>query len=304
MLEPLSTSQQRGAFVYGVIEGTSVSNVGKSTSITAPKSTSQANTILAALANANLRPDDIQFLESHGTGTLLGDQIEIEGLRQAFSSRTEELMIGSVKTNFGHLDSAAGLLGVAKVVAMMMFRKIFPTMNIRSPHAGLKEGKVKLDLVESVRPWKSDRLLAGISSYGLNGTTSHVVIGSCNKSLQVQTDASRAEAEKIPLVIFALDTATLYNNIQQLTHLLELSLFKFSDVCFSSLERGSHTQHTIRLVIFANSAPAAIQTMKNFMQKRDVTSYDSNCCLLKKEDNWKSSSNFTEKMHAIMWELS
>ncbi|MBF0226604.1 MAG: SDR family NAD(P)-dependent oxidoreductase [Desulfobacterales bacterium] len=169
--------------IYGIIKGSAVNHGGNTLSITAPRVESQKDVILAAYEDAGINPDNVTYIEAHGTGTSLGDPIEVEALTQAFSKFTKHIQfckIGSVKTNIGHLEAAAGAAGVIKVLMMMKYGKIPKTLNIKTLNPMIPFDQSPFIVARSLNDWQPRKkklpLLAGVSSFGMGGVNSHVVI--------------------------------------------------------------------------------------------------------------------------------
>ncbi len=164
-----------------VIRGTAVNQDGRSGGLTVPNGPAQEAVIRAALADAGVEPADIDYVEAHGTGTSLGDPIEVRALSGALGrgrDRSNPLLIGSVKTNIGHLESAAGIAGVMKVVLSLQNERIPPHLHFTqpSPHIAWKDYPVSVE--PRGREWqRSARArIAGVSSFGFSGTNAHVII--------------------------------------------------------------------------------------------------------------------------------
>ena len=167
--------------IYGIVKSVASNSVGHGNGITAPSAISQRDVIQDALKNARVQPSEVTFIEGHGTGTKLGDRIELSALRSVFKDTrdpTAELSIGSVKSVFGHLDSAAGILGVFKTLASLGSKKIPPTIHFKTPHAELVNSGLNVP-AETVY-WHPNKMtgsrIAGVSSFGSTGTNCHVVI--------------------------------------------------------------------------------------------------------------------------------
>lgn len=194
LLKPLRRALKDRDHIYGVIRGSSVNHGGRAHSLTAPNPNAQADLLVRAYHQANLSPDRIGYIETHGTGTSLGDPIEINSLKKAFHQLYEEAgipdtgkkhcLLGAVKTQIGHLEAAAGIAGVIKVLLALKhkqipgnahFRKLNPYINLEgSPFAiaeGLTEWEAVTDSEGNVLP-----RVAGISSFGFGGVNAHVVI--------------------------------------------------------------------------------------------------------------------------------
>lgn len=137
ILKPLSNAVKDGDHIYAVIKGSAINQDGNSIGITAPNAVAQTNVICSAWENAAINPEAIGYIEAHGTGTKLGDPIEIEGIRNAFNKYTQKKQfcaIGSVKSNIGHLDSCAGIVGLIKAVLALQHREIPPTLHFEYPN--------------------------------------------------------------------------------------------------------------------------------------------------------------------------
>ncbi len=180
-MEPLSKALKEKKPVYGVLKSIAFNSVGHGNGITAPTATSQQKVIQEALNAAKVKPSDITFLECHGTGTVLGDRIEISALVSVFNDHEPHkfgrLPIGSIKSVFGHLDSAVGLLGLFKVLASLMTKQIAPTAHFKAPHPELVDSL--LYVPSKTLPWEaseSSTRIAGVSSFGLTGTNCHVIV--------------------------------------------------------------------------------------------------------------------------------
>jgi len=169
--------------IYAVIKGFAINNDGKNkVCFTAPSSSGQAKVIRDALDMAGVNPESIGYIETHGTGTLLGDPIEIEGLKLAFNTagfrKKHYCALGSVKTNIGHLDAAAGIAGFIKTVLSLHHRFIPPSLNFKTPNPQIDFENSPFYVNTTLKTWESNEypLRAGVSSFGLGGTNVHVVM--------------------------------------------------------------------------------------------------------------------------------
>ncbi|MFT2016600.1 SDR family NAD(P)-dependent oxidoreductase [Streptomyces sp. 796.1] len=179
-LRRLEDALADGDRVYAVIRGWAVTNDGADkVGFTAPGVRGQAAVMAEALASAGLEPADIDYVEAHGTGTGLGDAIEISALQHVFDvPGVTRCAIGSVKTNLGHLDRAAGVTGLIKTALALQHEEIPPTLNFDRPNPQLLRSADRLEVVSELRPWpRGERTRrAGVSAFGMGGTNAHVVL--------------------------------------------------------------------------------------------------------------------------------
>ena len=188
LIKPLAKAIEDRDQVYGVIKSALVNHGGRTSSYTVPNPKAQGALIAAALRKAGVEPDSIGYIEAHGTGTELGDPVEISGLDHAFASARAgvgSVPIGSIKTNIGHLEAAAGLAGVSKVLLQLKHRQLAPSLHAEAlnPHIDFSSSPFRVQ--RTLEPWEPKRLdgralplRAGISSFGAGGANAHVVIES------------------------------------------------------------------------------------------------------------------------------
>jgi acyl transferase domain-containing protein len=180
VLKPLENAIADGDTIYAVVKGSAINNDGyQKVGFTAPGTKGQAAVIRAALRAAEVEPESISYIEAHGTGTTLGDPIEIEALTQAFNTnKTGFCKIGSLKSNIGHLDAAAGVAGFIKTVLALKYRMIPPSLNFESPNPEIDFANTPFCVNTTLTKWKNDKypLRAGVSSFGLGGSNAHVIL--------------------------------------------------------------------------------------------------------------------------------
>ncbi|HEX2076985.1 MAG TPA: beta-ketoacyl synthase N-terminal-like domain-containing protein [Longimicrobium sp.] len=182
VLKRLADALRDGDPVHAVITGSAINNDGSArVAFSAPGVEGQASVITEALAAADVDPDTIQYVEGHGSGTDLGDTIEIAALTRAFRAHTDRVgfcTVGSVKTNLGHLDSAAGVAGLIKTVLAMEHGEIPPTVHFQAPNPKLAIDGSPFVVRGELRPWTTDGgpRRAGVSSFGIGGTNAHVIL--------------------------------------------------------------------------------------------------------------------------------
>lgn len=193
VLKRLSDAQADGNRIIAVIHGSAVNQDGASNGITAPNSFAQERVIKSALKRANLAPSDIQYVEAHGTGTLLGDPVEARALGRLLGGapgRSSPLLVGSVKTNIGHLEAAAGIAGLIKLALSIEAGALPPSLHFsnRNPHIDFESANVQV--VDSYRDWpEATHRYGGVSSFGFGGTNAHVVVGAAPEPQPQKTEA-------------------------------------------------------------------------------------------------------------------
>ncbi len=198
LLKPLSAALRDGDHVHAVIKGSALNNDGAlKVGYMAPSPEGQAAVIADALAYAHIHPETISYVETHGTGTPLGDPIEIEGLTHAYrtqgAQRNHYCAIGSVKTNIGHLDTASGVAGVIKTVLALQHQQLPPSLHFSQPNPAIHFADSPFFVNTSLTPWHSDHMprRAGVSSFGIGGTNAHVILEEA--PILAHTDASRPQ---------------------------------------------------------------------------------------------------------------
>jgi natural product biosynthesis luciferase-like monooxygenase protein/amino acid adenylation domain-containing protein len=180
LLKPLSRALEDHDHIYSVIKGSAINHGGQANGLTAPNPRAQADLIAHALEAAGVSAESISYVEAHGTGTSLGDPIEIEGLTQAFrryTDRNQFCAIGSVKTNIGHLEPAAGISGLVKVILSMQHRQLPPSLHFERPNPIIPFVESPFKVNTELREWISEGpRRAGVSSFGMGGANAHLVL--------------------------------------------------------------------------------------------------------------------------------
>lgn len=165
--------------ILAVIKGSAVNHDGKSSGLTVPNGLAQEKVIKQALANARIFPYQVDYIEAHGSGTLIGDPQEVQSLSSVFSTdRENKLTIGSVKSNIGHLEAAAGIAGLIKTILALKHKKIPENLNFRIPNRHIPWDKIQITVANRLTDWNVNGKprTAGVSSFGLSGTNVHVIL--------------------------------------------------------------------------------------------------------------------------------
>lgn len=202
VLKRLSDALTDGDRILAVIKGTAANQDGASSGLTAPNGPSQEAVIREALAKAGVKPAEVSYVETHGTGTSLGDPIEVQALGAVLSEGRQKehpLMIGSVKTNIGHLEAAAGITGLIKAVLALQYRQIPPHLHLQKLSPFIPWEKFPVVVPTELTPWPAEApLVAGVSSFGFSGTNVHIVLAAAPSPEPAALEVDR------PLHLFTL----------------------------------------------------------------------------------------------------
>lgn len=216
VLKRLSEAQRDGNHIYGIIRGSALNHGGKTSGYSVPNPRAQSSVIHQALVDGKIDPRHISYLEAHGTGTKLGDPIEIAALTQAFERSTSDkgfCRIGSAKSNIGHCESAAGIAGLTKVLMQMRYRKIVPSLHssVLNPHIDFESTPfvVNQDLCDWPRPHINGNevpRIAGISSFGAGGSNSHLIVEEYVDEKSEQLPLARLDLNREVLLLLSART--------------------------------------------------------------------------------------------------
>ncbi|MCH2224503.1 MAG: amino acid adenylation domain-containing protein [Crocinitomicaceae bacterium] len=200
VLKRLSEALRDGDRIYATVEGTAINHGGKGNGYTIPNPASQANVVSSALTKAGISGNDIDYIEAHGTGTVLGDPIEIEGLNRAFNAqRNQYCKIGSIKSNIGHCESAAGISGLTKVLLQLKHKQLVPSLHSQKLNPKIDFANTPFVVQQELEDWKveSGKLrVAGISGFGAGGSNAHLVV---KEFLQSNVAPDTNETVLVPL---------------------------------------------------------------------------------------------------------
>jgi acyl transferase domain-containing protein len=257
VLRRLSEAIADGDEIHAVIRGSAVNNDGSlKVGYTAPGVTGQADVICLAQAVSGIAAGDISYVETHGTGTTLGDPIEIAALTQAFRKTTDKksfCAIGSVKTNIGHLDTAAGVTGLIKTVLMLKHGEIVPSLHFDDPNPNIDFKNSPFYVSTRLKPWETGgaKRLAGVSSFGIGGTNAHVIL---EEAPERESSGPSREWHLLPLSArtrTALDAAA--RNLAE--HLKRRPDVPLADIAYT-LQTGRKAFHHRRAVVCRDTRDA------------------------------------------------
>jgi acyl transferase domain-containing protein/acyl-CoA synthetase (AMP-forming)/AMP-acid ligase II/SAM-dependent methyltransferase len=273
VLKPLSRALRDRDSIWAVIRGTAVNQDGRSNGLTAPNPSAQKAVLRAAYAAAGIAPAAIQFVEAHGTGTYLGDPIEAEALGSVLSDGREFgdlCRLGSVKTNLGHLEAAAGIAGLIKVALALTHRKIPRSLHFETPNPQIDFDRLGLRVVTELTAWpEPERLaLAGVSSFGFGGTNAHAVLEEAPSESQI-TEADDGVDAPFLMPLSAHSPKALRALAESTIVFLrdEEAPGAWRDVCYTAAVRRSRFGH--RLAVVARSRGEAAQRLGEWRKREE-----------------------------------
>ncbi|MET7771699.1 thioester reductase domain-containing protein [Nocardia sp. NPDC005366] len=210
VLRTLSSALANGDDVLCVIRGSAVNQDGRTSGLTVPRSSAQRAVVRRALAAARVAPSDVGYVEAHGTGTPLGDPIEVRALAAELGAdrpSDRPLLLGSVKTNIGHLEAAAGIAGFIKAALVVSRGKIPPHLNLRSPNPHIAWDELPVRIPRESVDWDARTRIAGVSSFGFGGTNAHVVVSAAPDSAATDRTAPGGDRAVVVKVSAASEPA-------------------------------------------------------------------------------------------------
>lgn len=269
ILKPLSRAKTDKDHIYAVILGGSRNQDGRSNGITAPNLKAQKDMLLRAWEDAGISPEQLKYIENHGTATKLGDPIEIRAISEALKKFTKKKQIcgvGSVKTNIGHMDHASGMAGLLKLVLSLENGEIPKSIHFRQPNSNIDFIDMPLYVVDSNVPIKDrNETLVGINSFGISGTNCHLVLRGYE-----DTDKQVGEAKELGefiVPISAKNKETLKILVEKYVDYLENEQVEMQDFLRTVIVGRKH--FSCRLCIVASSKEQLIDAMKSFISGND-----------------------------------
>jgi len=240
--------------ILAVIRGSAVNQDGRSSGLTAPNGLAQEKVIREALEAASVEPSEVQYVETHGTGTSLGDPIEAHALASVFGagrSAQNRLYVGSAKSNIGHLEAAAGIAGLIKTVLSLQHESIPATLHFRRLNSHIDLKGAPLVVAAENTPWLRGHRIAGVSSFGFSGTNAHVIL----EEAPARPRLARATDSSYTLVVSARNKAALSALARRYDGYLAANpSVSLGDFCYTASEGRNRFEHTVTI-----SAPSAEQ---------------------------------------------
>lgn len=264
LLKRQSDALADGDNIIAVIRGSAVNQDGPSSGLTAPSGPAQEAVIREALANSGVDPHDVTYVEAHGTGTALGDPIEVQALAAALGpGRPSPVLIGSVKTNIGHLESAAGIAGLIKAALALQHRALPPSLHLLEPNPYIPWEQLPVTIVTRKTSWPDGApLIAGVSSFGFSGTNAHIVLQAAPEPAAPAEVGEQSSSGARPLHVLCLsarnDTA-LQELAGRFHQHLESTDDALADIAYTANSGREHLGY--RLALLAGSREEAKQQL-------------------------------------------
>jgi acyl transferase domain-containing protein/NAD(P)-dependent dehydrogenase (short-subunit alcohol dehydrogenase family)/acyl carrier protein len=255
LLKPLSKAVADGDPIYAIIRGSAVNQDGHSNGITVPRQEAQETLIREACRKAILTPADIQYVEAHGTGTPVGDPIEARAIGTVMSEgrpKGEPCIMGSAKTNIGHLEAAAGVAGLIKATLALTHRAIPPTLYADDPNPAIPFGDLSLRVPASLEAWPETDgpARAGVNSFGFGGTNAHVIVEEMpGRQAAVSAAVAHADVEgPIVIPVSAKSPEGLKATAAALSAFVKTKPASIRDIAYTSAVRRTHHSHRAAVV--------------------------------------------------------
>ncbi|MCP4121638.1 MAG: type I polyketide synthase [Bacteroidetes bacterium] len=241
VLKRLSDAQRDGDNILAVIKGSAINQDGRSNGFTAPNVAAQVQVIQKALEDAQLQPNDINYVEAHGTGTKIGDPIEVEALNKVFGTgktKDDPLLIGSVKSNFGHLESAAGMASIIKAVLCLQHKQVPQSIHFKNPNELIAWQHIPVKVANNLVDLKGEQHFIGTSGFGITGTNGHLILGSAPAEAQ-QEDTLANPEDLFVLPLTAKSSESLQDLAKAYSLYLKSTVYDAGDVvAFTALKRA------------------------------------------------------------------
>jgi acyl transferase domain-containing protein/NADPH:quinone reductase-like Zn-dependent oxidoreductase/SAM-dependent methyltransferase len=260
VLKRLRDAEADGDRILAVVRGTAVNQDGPSSGLTAPNGPAQESVIREALSRAGIAPRQVSYIEAHGTGTQLGDPLELRALGAVFADgRETPLYVGSLKTNVGHLEAAAGVAGLIKLVLSLEHREIPAHLHFTTPTPHIPWDELALRVPTKRVPWEAidGRRIAGVSSFGFSGTNAHVVVEEAPQRIASTSDAPlRSDTRRHVFLLSATNEGALRAAAQRCADALSTDAAfgverNLADLCYTAaIARAQHAQ---RAAVMAGS---------------------------------------------------
>ena len=262
VLRPYKKALENGDHIYALIGGTGINQDGHTTGMALPNGDAQERLIRDVYERAGVSPRDISYFEAHGTGTQAGDMTEMGSLQRVLGENRAEdqpCFVGSVKTQIGHLEAAAGVAALIKSALCMHHKTLVPNLHFENPNPNIDFTKVNLQVCTQVQPWEAEgERLAGINSFGYGGTNAHVLLREAPSRTDVVA-SQKTEDEAFVLPLSAKSETALRDLSGRYAQVMQETNIATEDLIYTATQRRSHLTH--RMALVADSQAQAIASL-------------------------------------------
>ena len=272
LLQPLEQAIESKNHIYAVLKGSAINHTGSGQSITAPCASAQAEVISDALHNAEKCVSEVGYIEAHGSGTPLGDPVEIEAINRVFKHSESDVIIGTVKPNIGHLEAAAGIAGVIKALYVLKHQYVPANLNLNNINPALNMSSQKIKLASGELLNTFDQPCVGVSAFGFGGVSCHLILERF-KDPADQTDISALKHKEHHFLLSAQTESSLKNSVknwQQFLQSPESSHAYIHDIC-ASVATGRQ-QFPYRIGCIVSDKEQLFKQLKHIEIKNDTGS--------------------------------
>ncbi|MFQ5794230.1 MAG: SDR family NAD(P)-dependent oxidoreductase [Candidatus Bipolaricaulia bacterium] len=278
VLKPVSMAQRDGDPIYAVIRGSAVNNDGNSSGLLmTPSQKGQEAVLRQAYRDAGVPPGRVHYVEAHGTGTSVGDPVELQALGTVLAEgrpKDRPCVIGSVKTNIGHTEGAAGIAGLIKAALSLKHRVIPPSLHFQEPNPNIPWQDLPLMVQQELSSWPADSepALAGVSSFGISGTNAHIVLEEAPQTTPAQKEvpAQTTKAQLLPLSAHSPEALEAMVRAYQMFMATkqDRDTPSLQDICYTASVRRAHHDHRLALVVHSQEELA--ERLEAFLEEMDL----------------------------------
>lgn len=266
ILKRMHDAKEDGNTVEAVVKEVYMGHDGKSNGFFAPNGLAEQRVIVEALRQAGLNADDVDYIEAHGTGTTLGDYIEAQAVCDAFRNRKEPIKIGSVKSNIGHLEAAAGMASMMKVLLSLKYKKIPASIHFKTPNPNIDWEKIQV--VDKLTDWKTNgrKRRAGINGFGISGTLAHVILEEAAEEIE--------QKPVMPMSMITISTknkSALMRGVMQMRDFLMQSEDSLSDIAYTT--NITKEKNEYRFAAVAADKEQMLQEINHVLEQEDARKF-------------------------------
>ncbi|MEB3341937.1 beta-ketoacyl synthase N-terminal-like domain-containing protein, partial [Okeania sp.] len=274
VLKRLRDAVADGDRILALVKGSAINHDGPSSGLTVPNQQAQKKVLRQALANAKVNPSEVDYIECHGTGTSLGDPLEVKAIDDVYCgerSKDAPLILGAVKSNVGHLEAAAGVAGLIKIIGMLQSKEIPPNLHFNQPNPQIDWDKIPVQVATNVIPWNKPGkpMLAGISGFGMSGTNAHVILQSAPEEVKIPNSKFKGDGDSENTLERSLHLLTLSAKTKKALEELvvryqnyltqENNENELADICYTANTGRTHFNH--RLAVMAASQAELLEKL-------------------------------------------